>query len=361
MLDDSCQRGDLLVQEPCQRRSGILSLLAHALSHYVSIGLVHPYRFVVKGKGYKEAQMLEATVDVDRYSTIKDQVHGRSIVRQLNADDVAKWSGHLRSSQFGLQDAIDALKAGMDLWELDVQSRIQAIYVCLPNAASTWHRFKFERCIARVVALMETLGSTTPLSYIIIPTASLRTWPPRGAPVEASHINGAFTYRGPAHNGLVIVHRYEEYPKVMLHEALHHTRIDPMANAHAFHVGKVIIPNVLWSEAVVEAFADVYNVCFVAAESGMKVNALIEKERRHAAHMAACVLQRIRSQGGWTETTNAFAYVVIRHIILENGYFGLAALERDLKTWSYGTVIAKFADVGTNADKSMRLTIFGDC
>ena len=242
-----------------------------------------------------------------------------------------------------------------------MSQRIHATYVCLPNAAALWHRFKFERAVARVVALMESFGptsTTTPLSYVIIPTSAVRIWPAPGAPVEAAHINGAFTYRGPAHNGLVMVHRYEEYPKVMLHEALHHTRLDPMGGARTFSVSNIAIKNVLWSEAVVEAFADVYHACFVAADgmgTKVKADALLEQEREHANHMAACVLQRIRSKGAWPETTNAFAYIVLRHLVLAKGYFGLAALERDLKAWSEGKAAAALAG------ESMRLTLFGDC
>lgn len=306
---------------------------------------------------------MEANIDVNRYRAIKDQVHGKSTVRPLSTEEAATWLQHLESSRFGLQDAMDALiEPALTVWELSVAHRIHATYVCLPNAAALWHRFKFERAVARVVAMMELQGSTTPLSYVIIPTAAVRIWPAPGQSVDAAHINGAFTYRGPAHNGLVMVHRYEEYPKVMLHEALHHTRLDPMGGARTFSVGNIAIKNVLWSEAVVEAFADVYHACFVAADGmGTKVKAdtLLEQEREHAAHMAACVLQRIQSKGTWAETTNAFAYIVLRHLVLAKGYFGLAALERDLKAWSEGRVIDKA--VGAATGESMRLTLFGDC
>lgn len=316
---------------------------------------------------------MEASIDVNRYRAIKDQIHGKSTVRPASTEEAATWSQHLESSRFGLQDAMDALLApALTVWELSVAHHIHATYVCLPNAAALWHRFKFERAVARVVALMESFGptsTTTPLSYVIIPTAAVRTWPAPGAPVDAAHINGAFTYRGPAHNGLVMVHRYEEYPKVMLHEALHHTRLDPMGGARTFSVGNIAIKNVLWSEAVVEAFADVYHTCFVAADgmgTKVKAEALLEQERDHANHMAACVLERIRSKGAWPETTNAFAYIVLRHLVLTKGYFGLAALERDLKAWSDGLLIGKAAGcrlgaVGAVAGDSMRLTLFGDC
>ena len=316
---------------------------------------------------------MEASIDVNRYRAIKDQIHGKSTVRPASTEEAATWSQHLESSRFGLQDAMDALLTpALTVWELSVAHHIHATYVCLPNAAALWHRFKFERAVARVVALMESFGptsTTTPLSYVIIPTAAVRTWPAPGAPVDAAHINGAFTYRGPAHNGLVMVHRYEEYPKVMLHEALHHTRLDPMGGARTFSVGNIAIKNVLWSEAVVEAFADVYHTCFVAADgmgTKVKADALLEQEREHAKHMAACVLQRIRSKGAWAETTNAFAYIVLRHLVLTKGYFGLAALERDLKAWSDGLLIGKAAGcrlgaVGAVAGDSMRLTLFGDC
>jgi hypothetical protein len=312
---------------------------------------------------------MDANIDVHRYRAIKDQIHGKSTVRHLSTEEAATWAQHLESSRFGLQEAMDVLEPGLTAWTIDVKGFVHATYVCLPNAAAKWHRFKFERAVARVVALMESLGSiatttttTTHLSYIIIPTAAVRIWPAPGQSVDAAHINGAFTYRGPVHNGLVMVHRYEEYPKVMLHEALHHTRLDPMGGARTFSVGNIAIKNVLWSEAVVEAFADVYHTHFAAADgmgTKVKAEALLTQEREHAAHMAACVLQRIRSKGSWAETTNAFAYIVLRHLVMAKGYFGLAAVERDLKAWSDGLVIGK--STGATAGESMRLTLFGDC
>jgi hypothetical protein len=176
----------------------------------------------------------------------------------------------------------------------------------------------------------------------VVPSPAKRTFPPPGAPIGPEHINGGFTYvqsaapPGAAAPAEIYVLRREEFPKVVLHEILHHSRVHADDAAWAPHRRALyahfnvsergcsaaacetdIRPN----EAIVETWATVQQCAALSRELGVPLAPLLAAERDHALAVAArCERHRLTLAAGgeWQERTHAFSYIQLRAIILRD-------------------------------------------
>ena len=181
----------------------------------------------------------------------------------------------------------------------------------------------------------------------VVPSPAKRTFPPPGAPIGPEHINGGFTYvqnasasgGAPAAPAEIYVLRREEFPKVVLHEILHHSRVHADDAAWAPHRRALyahfnvsergcsaagapaacetdIRPN----EAIVETWATVQQCAAISRELGVPIATLLAAERDHALAVAArCERHRLTlADGEWQERTHAFSYIQLRAIILRD-------------------------------------------
>jgi hypothetical protein len=191
----------------------------------------------------------------------------------------------------------------------------------------------------------------------VVPSPAKRSFPPPGVPIGPENINGGFTYvhtgRGaasPAAAAEIYVLRREEFPKVVLHEILHHSRVHsddaawaPYRHALYAHFGVSergcaaagapgapgapegggapgcatdIRPN----EAIVETWATVQHCSALSRELGTPLAALLAAERDHALAVAArAERHRLTLPGGeWQERTHTFSYIQLRAMILRD-------------------------------------------
>ena len=59
-----------------------------------------------------------------------------------------------------------------------------------------------------------------PVGYVVVyASPEPRVFPPEGSPIDAEHINGGYSFL--CQQSLVVVYRYEEVTRVLLHELLH--------------------------------------------------------------------------------------------------------------------------------------------
>jgi hypothetical protein len=200
--------------------------------------------------------------------------------------------------------------------------------------------------------------------------------------VDVYNINGGFTY--PARN-LIFVFRKEEFPKVFLHETLHHTRLDTHQKWNAddvnalynfFRIDQTGCPldcdtQLTPNEAFVEAWANVYQLAFLTHEYRFSFDQMLKTEQRWACIQAKRLLRHQDAFfQSWKEKTHAYSYIVIRSALLWN-------LDKFLKKQNHATsanmyklVTASFENAAYQAclasavvpkrHNSFRMTIFGD-
>ena len=299
-------------------------------------------------------------------------------VRQITQSEKAAWADAISSSRFavpGVDEYFQRTNFVIDI----VVGGIRAQY-CVPSSAVSTSTFsKFVRAVTRVAGLSVDLNIPK-LEYIIIPFKGKRYWPAEpGMSVDAQHINGAFTYRN---GNEVYVFREEEYPKVMLHEAIHHSWLDPSALAlhgteqlfrNSFHISPTSV--LLIGEGIVEAFATYFHSQFIAAETHVDFDSIWKRELQWMEKQASRVISRTH-QVPWQETTNAFTYIVVRwlcckeakqlqelkHILVANS--SLMPFFTQLLTSNAHVIARMRADNDTcrkiHDKTSMRLTVFGD-
>lgn len=183
--------------------------------------------------------------------------------------------------------------------------------------------------IMKRVQCLSSIYSIRPLEFWLIPCDIPKTMPLPHEHVSQKHMNGGYTYPS---NGKIYIYRLEEFPKVMLHETLHHspmdTRIWNAKSLHAlysfFNISWDQCPvncstNILPNEAVVETWAEVYQLVFMSMEMGVPFKLLWEKELQSAILQTAKLLKFQKDHTPvWKETTHAFSYIVLRSILLWN-------------------------------------------
>lgn len=282
--------------------------------------------------------------------------------RRITERERAEWTREIAQSTYGLMAAAEFLRRAK--WVLEARAQTSHAMYVSHHKAHAYEQAKLERVLSRAAQI------TSNLTYVIVPCPQKRVWPARDTDVSAENINGAFTYK----NGTqVFVFRCEEYPKVMLHEALHHSRLDPapvflqgveQVLRASFNIAPATV--LLVNEGIVEAFATWHQVAFLAAETGANINALWGRECGYASGLARKLIARTKERA-WSESTNAFSYIVVRALVMprlqelralvEAGaplleFFKAAKLtqERELKLTQEREL----------SDRSMRLTVFGD-
>lgn len=186
------------------------------------------------------------------------------------------------------------------------------------------------------------LGIKKRLHFWLIPSPEEREWPAAGEPVEPENINGGFTYIYPGEEGVADMYliRREEWPKVAIHEMLHHSRLNipdsewtpyvadwyKMFNismkgcgvglglGHMDGCKTDIRPN----EAIIETWASILQCKELSKELGVPLENLLEAEARHAVEQAARLLahQKTLPNGQWSEGTHAWSYLVLRAALM---------------------------------------------
>lgn len=174
--------------------------------------------------------------------------------------------------------------------------------------------------VQRVQCMRMICNSTKPLTFWLVPCLALKEFPAQGKHVGVEHVNSAYTY---ANGNTVFIFRREEFPKVMMHEAIHHVcSIDTAMDWTQDHLGRifemfrvdhttVLRPN----EAIVEAMAELFHTAFIAVEYGLDAQMLHMREVNWSLQQAKRVLAR-QGSGLWKEDTHAFSYYVLRSMFM---------------------------------------------
>lgn len=187
------------------------------------------------------------------------------------------------------------------------------------------------RVARRVECIINTFQIQKKLTFWLLPSPHLRNFPRHGTTqISPEHINGGFTY---SQLNTVFVYRREEFPKVFLHETLHHAPIDMHSSWKANDLSKLYAyfkfdtkgcqqtqcetdmrPNEAW----IEVWAELYHLSFLHFEYRFPWNTMWKAERDWSCIQAKRVLmhQKHQQDGKWREQTHAFSYMVMRAALL---------------------------------------------
>lgn len=246
-----------------------------------------------------------------------------------------------------------------------------------------------ERVVRRIVATISLFSIKKRFVFWLVPCKKNRTFPSRGV-VTPKNINGGFTYvndndienEGDVVN--IYIYRSEEFPKVMLHETLHHSRIDShtawsiaeidtLKKQYNIHHSTVFLPN----EAIVEAWAVIMHTIFVATEFSLPFNVLWQREWEWAelqsARLVAYQYEGKPNTYQWREETNSYCYIVLKAHILRHATEFVATEQSAvaIKTFvmnkmmsisqlSYQKDFRVFNKNSKNKATTMRMTVFGN-
>ena len=192
-------------------------------------------------------------------------------------------------------------------------------------------RLLLTRVMRRIETLLKMYRCEKNLEFWLLPTSTRRTMPETVATkITPYHINGGFTY---PQDNTVFIYRREEFPKVMLHETIHHLELDTSAHwpwdklkalYSAFGISKegcshVCTTDLNPNEAVVEAWATIYHLAFLNIEYGIPWKNVATIEIAWALRQAKALLLKQAKMGGtWKEDTHAYSYVVLKSMLLWN-------------------------------------------
>lgn len=196
------------------------------------------------------------------------------------------------------------------------------------------------------------------LNFIAFP--GRRTMGANDAVIAPRHINGGYTY---VNGGNIYIFRLEEFPKVAIHEVLHHSIIQERVNnwpqpaitalKDAFRLDDETL--FLPAEAVVETWAEIFHCYFLSHELNIPQKTLLELELQHAKSFAAC-LELQRTKMGLKDAANAYSYIVFRSIFLRD----IEAFMDLKRPREYTEFLLKAATAALDTDMPMRMTVLGD-
>jgi len=290
------------------------------------------------------------------------------MLRPIRQDERSAWENELSDSRFVIHEAMTKLKNSHYVYDAII-GNVHVKYALEFNNIPSRVLMKLLRATKRVSQLSKHF-SIIPLSYVIVPCAEKRRWPSNEQHVTSANINGGFTYKT---GDIVYIFREEEYPKVMLHEAIHHTHLDPVPSnlvgvETLFRDTFNIATNMrfLPAEGVVEAFAVYYQCKFIADETNIPFDAIWSRELTYMREQSAAIISSSKTKP-WFETTNAFAYIVVKWLCCMNmdefvTYINKQTYQPLLPFFKHAidTMPVSMPTDRLQYPSSMRLTIFGD-
>jgi len=167
--------------------------------------------------------------------------------------------------------------------------------------------------------------------YVVPWDTGFRRLPETGKCISTCHINGGYAYVSTESPDIYVYH-LEEMPKIILHEVFHKIdnnsalcKTDRSLVAESlqrirrkFNVSEDCVLHV--DEAIVETYATVYSLRFIAKDTGVPFNELFKLEMLWSQLQCNKILchQNTLHDKKWTETSNAFCYIIIKMHLLKN-------------------------------------------
>jgi hypothetical protein len=238
-----------------------------------------------------------------------------------------------------------------------------------------------KKIIKRIYTLTQIYELKDAITIWLIPSLSKRVFPHSGTVIQAENINGGYTY---IHNHTIYVYRFEEFPKVILHEVLHNSKLHiSWSHEKLMELYKLLnIDTTLCEhscktrlqpeEALIELWALYYQIMFQAYEKKKHCMDLFNQELDWSLYQSKRLLNyhKIYYQNGWKEDTHAYSYIYLKTLFLYywDDFSKIAMPYTDAKilkfiknhlnkSYSLQNAIENSKDFNT---ESFRMTYFGD-
>jgi len=237
----------------------------------------------------------------------------------------------LDDGKFTLKEAVDYVsKCKYHTTVSNVQQTV-TINVFTEKVADLPPILLLKRVFKRITATISILNITQKKHFVfwLVPCDKNRWFPKRGI-VTPRHINGGFTYITGDQDDTVniFIYRLEEFPKVMLHETIHHSSRDMHGLIHPNDVNRLkVLCNIhkdtqfLPNEAIVEAWAIIMHTAFLSVEYNIPYSKLLDIEKvwceKQAERLLQYQYQNAHPHNMWKEETNSYSYIVLKSYILQ--------------------------------------------
>lgn len=182
---------------------------------------------------------------------------------------------------------------------------------------------KIKESYKQACCLCKYFGLSKNFNIYLVLAPHKRLFPAMKKLINVENINGGFTS---VTGNDIYVFREEEFPKVILHELLHHSPVhseawtkyqtDELKHAFKISTNMRLVPN----EAVVEVFATIIHCVFISIAYKQPLEKIINTEIHHSILQSNkfWAKQRQLPSGLWNEYTNSFCYIVFKTIMLIN-------------------------------------------
>lgn len=145
----------------------------------------------------------------------------------------------------------------------------------------------------------------------------------KGDIITCNEVNSGLCYMNSTEDMLnIIIHRKEEFFKVLIHEMLHLYDVIPYDSNFDKHVEEIFGIKVKTNEAMVELNAVILNNIIIKRIYNISLEELLKEEymwsikkvRQLMNHFGITVLEEVKYK--WKESTNVFAYYVVKTLLL---------------------------------------------
>lgn len=239
-----------------------------------------------------------------------------------------------------IRRSIESMNAKGSIYSFRIGNR--QIEVALISVATRPNLARFlNKSIKRIYEWLYIANQAAPvqcsqkMNIYIYFTEFKKTLPARPGPIEDIHANTGVTT---ACKKVTEIHifREEEWFKVLIHECFHCMGLDFSAAPENLYTSRItkwfpMPTEINLYETYCESWAEIINVCFLAGGSMRKIEVMLSLERDFSLFQCAKVLHfyglsytdiydqsveaRTRRQKRYKETTNVFAYYVLKSIL----------------------------------------------
>lgn len=234
------------------------------------------------------------------------------------------------------------------------------------------------KTLKRISKILKTLNNYKKYNIWFIPTLSKREFPKKNKIVDTKHINGGYTNANADLNNEIniCIYRLEEFPKVLLHETLHHSKYqaineweDPRIY-NTFNINKNL--DLRPNEAIIETWALILNLKAISKENGIPYKFLLDSEKEWAYMQAKKIInmhnKNLFADELWYENTHSYCYIIFRAIFL----FKLKEFMKLTYPYDKNEIVKLLIEnkkeffeylnnnIYTNKLNTMRITLFGD-
>ena len=264
----------------------------------------------------------------------KDYCKIQYTTQLINITTLEAIKKELSDTKFTLKETLTYLET------FSVNTSFHTVVICGPitinilsrNSKDIPPHLLLTRIIKRLYVVYNLLKINKQFQFWLIPT-DVNKWFPKKGIVTPKHVNGGFTYiTNDAYTNIanIYIYRREEFPKVMLHELIHHSYIDVSNNPkfNSTFVNKLkticIIDNntsFLPNEGIVEACALLLQSLFISYEYNIPFSTIINIEQKWSAKQTSRLLfykNNKNKDHNWEETSNSYCYFVIKTFLISN-------------------------------------------